>query len=106
MRLASCMLNSVSPAFKRYSRHDVAGLYSINLIVAGDMSNIPLFTYDDFPTGRCWQFRRRITGHLDREAVADFHPAGSPFLFLKLLMDWFWIRNIAFLCVLQETIRS
>ena len=32
----------------------MTGLYSINLIVAGDMSNIPLFTYDTiFSYGRC-----------------------------------------------------
>ena len=76
----------------------MTGLYSINLIVAGDMSNIPLFTYDTiFSYGA-------LLGNSAGGALGTWIVKLWPIfillvlvLFLKLLMDWFLDTKYGFL---------
>ena len=76
----------------------MTGLYSINLIVAGDMSNIPLFTYDTiFSYGA-------LLGNSAGGSLGTWIVKLWPIfillvlvLFLKLLMDWFLDTKYGFL---------
>ena len=76
----------------------MTGLYSINLVVAGDMSNIPLFTYDTiFSYGA-------LLGNIAGGSLGTWIVKLWPIfillvlvLFLKLLMDWFLDTKYGFL---------
>lgn len=76
----------------------MTGLYSINLIVAGDKSNIPLFTYDTiFSYGTTW-------GNQIGGTMGDYITMGWPIVILfllvlvmKLLLDWFLDTKYGFL---------
>lgn len=76
----------------------MTGMYSINLIVANDTSNIPLFTYDTI-----FSYGKMIASHVDN-ALADWIIKLWPLFILlvivliaKFLLDWFLDTKYGFL---------
>lgn len=76
----------------------MTGMYSINLIVANDTSNIPLFTYDTI-----FSYGKMIAQHLDG-AAAEWIIKLWPLIILlvivlicKFLLDWFLDTKYGFL---------
>lgn len=76
----------------------MTGMYSINLIVANDTSNIPLFTYDTI-----FSYGKILADHFDG-ALAEWIVKLWPLIILlilvvvmKLLLDWFLDTKYGFL---------